>query len=94
MNPNKVKAVQSSEELHLPEYMYAEEASVYLRTTSRKLGLYRKYKLLKCGKLGKNYVYKKDWLDQFMEEWSGYDLSNEEAVKQSIRSKEWRENHA
>lgn len=77
----------------LPEYMYADESAKYIRSTKKKLALYRKYKLLKYGKLGKNFVYKKSWLDSFMEEWAGYDLSNEESVKYSIRAKEWRKKH-
>lgn len=76
-----------------PEYMFAEDASKYLLTTSRKLALYRKYQLIKFSKLGKNYIYKRGWLDQFMEDWNGYDMSNEEAVKQSIREKQWKATH-
>lgn len=75
------------------EYVYQKDASQYLRCTERKIALYRKYGLLKSGKLGKNYVYKKSWLDSFMEEWSGFDLSNEEKIKLAIHSKEWHKNH-
>ena len=78
----------------MPDYMFAEGASAYLQTTTRKIALYRKYKLLKYGKLGKNYVYKKSWLDDFMEEWAGYDLSNETAVRLAINGKRWKEKHS
>lgn len=78
----------------VPGYMFAEEAAAYVKTTTRKISLYRRNGLLKAGKLGKNYVYRKEWLDEFMEAWAGYDLSNEEAVKLAIREKEWRMKHA
>ena len=77
----------------MPEYMYAEEASKYIRSTKKKLALYRKYGLLKAGKLGKNYVYRKAWLDQFMDSWCGYDLSNEEAVSAALKEKAFRRSH-
>ncbi len=76
-----------------PEYMFAEDASKYLMTTTRKIALYRQHGLLKYGKLGKNYVYKKSWCDQFMEEWSGFDLSSEEKVRSAINERKWREAH-
>lgn len=76
-----------------PEYMYGAEASDYLRTTERKLSLYRRNGLLKWSKLGKNYCYKKQWLDEFMDAWSGYDLSSEQAVRLAINSKKWKETH-
>ncbi len=77
----------------LPEYLYQKEASKYLMTTERKIAIFRKYGMLKCAKLGKNYVYRREWLDSFMEEWSGFDLSNEEKIKLAIHSKEWHETH-
>ena len=76
-----------------PEYMFAKQASEYLLTTERKLSLYRRYGLLKWSKLGKNYVYKRQWLDDFMNEWSRYDLSNEDAVRLAINAKKWKEKH-
>ena len=76
-----------------PDYMYGAEASKYLLTTERKLSLYRRYGLLKYSKLGKHYVYRRQWLDEFMENWSGYDLSNEDKVKLAINGKKWREAH-
>ncbi len=75
------------------DYLYAKDASEYLHTTTRKIALYRKYRLLKYSKLGKNYVYRKVWLDDFMETWAGYDLSNEDNVRLAIRAKEWKTNH-
>lgn len=77
----------------VPGYMFAKDAADYLRTTTRKISLYRRNGLLKFGKLGKNYVYKVSWLDEFMEAWSGYDLSNESAVKLAIKEKQWRQTH-
>ena len=78
----------------VPGYMFAEEAAAYLKTTTRKISLYRRNGMLKYGKLGKNYVFRKEWLDEFMDEWAGYDLSNEAAVKLAIREKSWRKRNA
>lgn len=75
------------------DYMFGAEASEYLRTTERKLSLYRRHGLLKYSKLGKNYVYRRQWLDEFMETWQGYDLSNEDKVMLAINGKKWREVH-
>lgn len=77
----------------LPEFMFGTEASQYLNTTPRKIALYRKYGLLRWSKFGKNYVYKKSWLDDFAETWACHDLSNEEAVRLAVRSKEWKDKH-
>lgn len=76
-----------------PEYMFQKEASEYLLTTEKKVALFRKYGLLKAGKYGKNYVYKKSWLDEFSETWCGYDLSSEEKIRLAINAKKWREEH-
>lgn len=79
----------------VPEYMFAEEAAAYLKTTTRKISLFRRFGLLKYGKYGKNYVYSKEYLDEFWKTWvCKYDLSNEEAVKLAIREEEWRKKHA
>ena len=54
------------------EYMLAEEAAEYLRTTTRKLALFRKNHLVKYSKFGKKFVYKKSWLDSFLK--NGLDM--------------------
>lgn len=77
----------------LPDYMYQPEAAKYLRTTSRNIALWRKSGLLKAVKSGKSYVYKRSWLDQFMEDWSGYDMSNESKIRFAIKSENWKEKH-
>lgn len=71
-------------------YLFGEQAAEYLRTTTRKISLFRRYKLLKSAKLGKNYVYRKSWLDEFMDAWQGFDLSSEKAVQLAISEKKWR----
>jgi len=75
------------------DYMFGADASKYLLTTERKLALYRRYGLLKYSKLGKNFVYRRQWLDEFMENWKGYDLSNEGKVRLAINGKRWKEEH-
>ena len=76
-----------------PEYMFQKAASDYLMTTERKIALFRKCGILRFGKLGKNYVYKKSWLDEFMDEWAGYDLSNEEHIRMAINARKWKTSH-
>lgn len=75
------------------EYMFQKDAALYLHCTQRKIASYRKHGMLKCAKLGKNYVYRREWLDSFMEEWSGFDLSNEEKIQFAVHSREWHKNH-
>ena len=85
-------AIDKREDLK-PEYMFAADAAEYLRTTTKKIALFRQNNLVKYSKFGKNFVYKKSWLDTFSEEWAGYDLSNEERIRHSISEKAWRETH-
>ena len=75
------------------EFMYGKEAAEYLRTTERKIAMFRKHGLLKSAKYGKNYVYRVTWLNEFSEEWAGYDLSNEERLRLAVNSRKWKENH-
>ena len=91
-NPKVVDRLLVQSDLK-PGYFYAPESARYLNTTTRKISLYRRYNLLKFAKFGKNYVYRKEWLDEFAETWAGYDLSNESKVKLAIREKEWRTAH-
>ena len=77
----------------VPEFLLAPEAARYLRCTTRKVSLYRRYGLLKSARYGKNYVYKKSWLDAFADEWSGTDLSSEEKIRLALNSKNWKEKH-
>ena len=77
----------------LPEYLTRDEAGDYLQVDGRKIDMFRKNGLLRFGRLGRNYIYKKTWLDDFMEEWSGYDLSSEDNIRLSIKSRNWRDTH-
>lgn len=76
-----------------PEYMLIEDAAEYLRTTQKKIALFRKLGLLRSAKWGKCYVYRRAWLDEFAESWAGYDLSNEEKILEAMNEKDWREKH-
>ena len=76
------------------EFMLPEEAGAYLRVTDRKVSLYRRYGLLKWARLGRNFVYKREWLDEFMNEWCGYDLSSEKAIRLAVNSRKWKEAHS
>ena len=77
----------------MPGYMFGSEAAAYLRTTERKISLFRRYGLLKSCRLGKGYLYRREWLDAFAESWADYDLSSESAIRLAIKSKEWKKNH-
>lgn len=76
-----------------PEFYGLEESAYYLNCSDRLIPLFRKYKLLKSIKFGRHFVYKRSWLDQFAEEWAGYDLSSEHAILSAINEKEWRKKH-
>lgn len=77
----------------MPGFMFEEEARDYMRASRRALPLWRKLGILKALKHGRSYVYRREWLDSFADEWRGYDLSNETAVLASIALKEWRNKH-
>ena len=77
----------------LPEYLTLKEASDYLRTTTRKISLFRQYGLLKSVRYGKAFVYKRSWLDEFSETWSDTDLSNESKIRLAINARKWHETH-
>ncbi|MBR2812177.1 MAG: hypothetical protein IKD69_12440 [Solobacterium sp.] len=87
------KPVEDKREDLNPEYMFPDEAAKYLKTTQKKLALFRKYQLVKYTRFGKTFVYKKTWLDDFAEEWAGYDLSNEGRIRLSMKEKDWRQTH-
>lgn len=76
-----------------PQYMDSEEASEYLRIPIRKLNLYRSEGLIKAVRCGKGYLYRQTWLDQFMEDFAGYDVSNTEKIRLAINEKKWRLTH-
>ncbi len=75
------------------EYFSRDEAGEYLQVDGRKIDSFRKAGLLRYGRLGRNYIYRKCWLDDFMEEWAGYDLSSDENIKLSIQARNWRNTH-
>ena len=77
----------------LPEYFDRDEAGRYLKIDGRKIDSFRRAGLLRFGRLGRNFIYRKAWLDDFMEEWAGYDLSSEKNIRLAIRSKDWRKTH-
>lgn len=76
-----------------PQYMDSEKASQYLCIPIRKLNLYRSEGLIKAVRCGKGYLYRQSWLDQFMEDFAGYDVSNREKIRQAINEKKWRAAH-
>lgn len=76
-----------------PEYLLLSEAAAYLRTTERKISLFRQHGMIQAVKFGKAYVYKKTWLDDFARDWSGYDLSNESKIINAIADKDWSGEH-
>ena len=76
------------------EYLEGDEAARYLRISPRKLPTLRKYRMLKFCKFGRSFVYKKSWLDQFAEDYAGFDLSNEDTIATAAAVKAWEAKHA
>lgn len=64
-----------------------KEVGAYLRMSPRKVGLLQKYGLIHGVRSDHCYIYSTDDLDQFMKDWSGYSLRNEEEIKCAIRMK-------
>ena len=77
----------------LPQYMDSKDASQYLRIPIRKLNLYRSEGLIKSIRCGKGYCYRREWLDQFMENFAGYDISNRTKIRAAINEQKWRKSH-
>jgi hypothetical protein len=77
-----------------PQYMDSEKASHYLSIPIRKLNLYRSEGLIKAVRCGKGYLYRQSWLDDFMEEYAGYDISNRDKIRAAVNEKRWRMSHA
>lgn len=64
--------------------MNREEVAAYLQTTCRKIGLYTKYGLIKSIRIGRNFMYRPEWVMQFLEDWVDYDLRDESKVIAAI----------
>ncbi len=77
-----------------PGYFESDEIAAYLRMSPRKLPIFRKYRMLKYVKLGRSFVYRKEWADEFMEKYAGFDLSNEAAIEQAAAIRAWEAEHA
>lgn len=75
------------------EYLEGDEAAKYLRMSPRKLPILRKYKMLKYAKFGRSFVYRREWLDQFAEQYAGYDLSNEQLISTAAAVRAWEVSH-
>ena len=76
-----------------PGYYEGREAAQYLRISPRRLPLLRKYGLLKYIKLGRSFIYKREWLDSFMEDYAGYDLTSTEDIMNAAALRAWRLKH-
>ena len=85
--------IQNNEERRqlLPEYLDKYQAAEYGRTTTKTLALFRKYGLIKYVKVGQEFIYKKSWIDEFMETWAGYDMSNPEKIRASMKERQIQE---
>lgn len=77
-----------------PGYFEGDEVAAYLRMSPRKLPIFRKYQMLKYVKLGRSFVYRKEWADEFMERYAGFDLSSETAIEQAAAIRAWESEHA
>ncbi|MBQ6452708.1 MAG: hypothetical protein IJJ29_12390 [Solobacterium sp.] len=96
LNSEEIKHDQGTGEdwkKNFPEYLNKKEAAAYICSTVKKIALFRKEGMLKFSKLWNEYIYKKYRLDDFMEQWAGYDLSNPEKIRAAVRLKEWKKRH-
>lgn len=75
------------------EYLDSHETADYGCLNQRMLPIYRKYGMLKFAKLGRSFIYKKSWIDEFMETWAGVDLSNEEKIREAVAFRQWELKH-
>ena len=72
-------------------YFLLPEAAAYLRMSKRMIPILRKYGLIPAIRYGRNFVYRREDLDLFAREWSGYDLRNERKIQAAIAEKAWRQ---
>ena len=68
------------------------EVAGFLGTTSRKVGLYDSFGMIKSIRIGREYQYRLSWVYDFLEEWSGYDLRDEHKIRVAIKLKEREKN--
>ena len=71
----------------VPDTMYADEAAKYLKISKRKLSLLRKSGLIKAVRLNKHFLYRREWLNEFLDQNAGLDLRNESLTRSSIMLK-------
>ena len=64
------------------------EVARILGTTTRKIGLYTQFNLIKSIRIGREYQYKSSWVSDFLETWQGYDLRDEHKIRVAIKLKE------
>lgn len=50
------------------EVFNTEEAATYLRISYEMLSRYARTKIIRSARNGKNYIFKKEWLDEWLEE--------------------------
>lgn len=65
----------------------SKEVAERLHCPVRKVNLLRKYGIIKSVRFGKGYSFREEWISEMLENWSGYDLSNENAIIASVQRK-------
>ena len=97
MTVNDDKLIQKHEADHgdvlLPGYMVARDAAAYLHVSERQLALFRQNGLIRWTKLSKKFLYRREWLDSFCEEWSCCDLSNQQKIDEAVELRRWKGKH-
>lgn len=64
-----------------PGYLAAEQAAAYVGMKPRNLAVWRKAGIIKFVKAGKRYFYRREWVEETMNRFIGYDISNVESIK-------------
>lgn len=65
-------------------YWKTEDVAHEIGCNREFVGWLRKYGILKAVKFGKRWMYRKTDVDKIWDEFDGYDLSNESAIKSAV----------
>lgn len=65
-------------------YMNGKQAATYIGMKPRNLAIWRKAGIVKFVKCGKAYFYRREWLDEVMNRFIGYDISNPDSIALAI----------
>lgn len=65
-------------------YWKTEEVAERLECNREYVGWLRKYGILKSVKIGRKWMHRKEDVDKIWDEYDGFDLSNESAIRSAV----------